>query len=500
MIDRLANIQSEESILEAAHQDLSTIASRLQEAAGRSNRIVKRKAEIQDINHESSTPFRNKVADGDLVQSALQVLSCSVQASKRDRNPSSDLTMATENAAVDCAVSMQADLNREVDYGELMIVDSDGNTIIDCMGITAVDSKTANLGIMVTPTVDSDAAKTACAVSTTVDHNSKSEIDHVAGNTLNEPVYPGGRVGIPHQAGNIIPIEIVAETQAHLRLRISNDIFDAEQALRTFDNALLWGPKSSVTRFERLARLRNYSTPAGWEWVDSILERFPALGDLKAHEQYREHEKSIAAGTSKLKPETRSTRGMSEIGTPEIFSTAPAVHALGPVVLAAQHSHSYGQQPCKTKEPGTPLFTHTLPNVGNTCFFNSVLQVIASIPSFVAEIEKAPLPPNFDDSSYCMAFLKLFIPAIAAPSSEPSIKLDMSSVKNGDWRMCHADWVDFVLRLTTKYDSKYALGAFADPGDLLDYFLSIVSGAGHMCSIDFKWITTLRCQCQEQQR
>jgi len=217
MIDRLANIQSKESILEAAHQDLSTIASRLQEAAGRSNRIVKRKAEIQDINHESSTPFRNKVADGDLVQSALQVLSCSVQASKRDRNPSSDLTMATENAAVDCAVSMQADLNREVDYGELMIVDSDGNTIIDCMGVTAVDSKTATLGIMVTPTVDSDAAKTACAVSTTVDHNSKSEIDHVAGNTLNEPVYPGGRLGIPHQAGNIIPIEIVAETQAHLR-------------------------------------------------------------------------------------------------------------------------------------------------------------------------------------------------------------------------------------------------------------------------------------------
>jgi hypothetical protein len=203
---------------------------------------------------------------------------------------------------------------------------------------------------------------------------------------------------------------------------------------------------------------------------------------------------------SKLRPETRSTRGMSEICTPEILSAAPAVDALGPVVLAAQHSHSHGQQPCKIKELGMPLFTHTLPNVGNTCFFNSVLQVIASISSFVAEIEKAPLPPNFDDSSYCLAFLKLFIPAIAAPSSEPSIKLDMSSVTSGDWRMCHADWVDFVLRLTTKYDTKYALGAFADPGDLLDYFLSIVPGAERMCSIDFKWITTLRCKCQEQQR
>ena len=177
-------------------------------------------------------------------------------------------------------------------------------------------------------------------------------------------------------------MDIIAETQAHFRLRISNDILDAEQALRTFDNALLWGPKSSVTRFERLARLRKYSTPAGWDWVDAILERFPALGNLKAHEQYQEHAKSrIEAEPSKFWPETR---GMSEICTPDILFAAPAVDALGPIVLAAQHSRSYGQQSCKTKEPGTPLFTHTLPNVGNTCFFNSVLQVIASISSFVA--------------------------------------------------------------------------------------------------------------------
>jgi hypothetical protein len=67
---------------------------------------------------------------------------------------------------------------------------------------------------MVTPTVDSDDAATDCVVTTTVDQNSKSEIDHVAGNTLNEPVYPGGRSGFPHQAGNMIPIEIIAETQA----------------------------------------------------------------------------------------------------------------------------------------------------------------------------------------------------------------------------------------------------------------------------------------------
>ncbi len=394
MMDHLANIQSEENVLAAVHHDLSTITSRLQKAAGRTNSSVKRKA--------------------------------------------------------------------------------------------------------ATPTVDSDDAAIDCVVATTVDLNSKSELDFVAGNTLNEHIYPGGRSGVLHKSRNMIPMEIIAETQAHSRLRISNDILDAEQALRTFDNALLWGPKSSVTRFERLVRLRKYSTPAGWDWVDAILERFPVLGNLKAHEQYQEHAKSrIEAEPSKFRLETR---GMSEICPPEILSAAPAVDALGPIVLTANHSHLHGQQPCKIKEAGMPLFTHTLPNVGNTCFFNSVLQVIASLSSFVAEIEKAPLPPNFDDSSYCLAFLKLFIPAIAAPSSEPSIQLDMSSVTSGDWRMCHADWIDFVLRLTTKYDSKYALGAFADPGDLLDYFLSIVPGAERMCSIDFKWITTLRCKCQEQQR
>ena len=173
---------------------------------------------------------------------------------------------------------------------------------------------------------------------------------------------------------------IIAETQAHLRLRISNDILDAEQALRTFDNAPLWGPKSSVTRFERLARLRKYSTPAGWDWVDFILERFPALGDLKAHEQYQEQARGTAAklvGTSIPRPETRSTRAVSEICSPELLPVAPAVDALGPVVLVAQHSQSHSQQPGKIQELGMPLFTHTLPNVGNTCFFNSVLQVIA---------------------------------------------------------------------------------------------------------------------------
>ncbi len=64
--------------------------------------------------------------------------------------------------------------------------------------------------------------------------------------------------------------------------------------------------------------------------------------------------------------------------------------------------------------------------------------------------------------------------------------------------MSRADWTDFVHRLTTKYDAKYVIGALADPGDLLDYFLSIVPrrSAGRMCAMDFKWTTTFPCACR----
>jgi hypothetical protein len=36
------------------------------------------------------------------------------------------------------------------------------------------------------------------------------------------------------------------------------------------------------------------------------------------------------------------------------------------------------------------LFQHTLLNVGSSCYFNSVLQVVASLPSFVLAIENNP--------------------------------------------------------------------------------------------------------------
>jgi hypothetical protein len=142
-------------------------------------------------------------------------------------------------------------------------------------------------------------------------------------------------------------------------------------------------------------------------------------------------------------------------------------------------------------------FQYTLLNVRNTCFFNSVLQVIASLSTFVQAIVAEPLTPR---GQLCLAFLKLFIPAIAVPSSEPNKLLDVSSVRQGDWIMTLEDWKDFVLLLTTMFDAKYAIGAFADPGDLLDYFLSIVSGAGQMCAIDFAWATSFSCGCRQKHK
>ena len=279
---------------------------------------------------------------------------------------------------------------------------------------------------------------------------------------------------------------------------IPANIQDAEQALREFDYATIWGPKFSVTRFERLVRGRKYSALAGWEWVDGILLRFPALGNLKAHEQYQVHGRGSATKYSLLGLNTRPVLVEQQTHAPLL--TSADAEKPGTMLASAMRvdpaSHLEHSRPDESRPTRRHLFNRTLPNIGNTCFFNSVLQVVASIPSFVAEIAKEPLSPDHAECSYCLAFLKLFVPAIAFPSSEPSRILEMSSVRNGDWQMSRADWKDFVLRLTTKYDAKYALGAFADPGDLLDYFLSIIPGAGRMCAIDFKWTTTFPCACR----
>ena len=143
------------------------------------------------------------------------------------------------------------------------------------------------------------------------------------------------------------------------------------------------------------------------------------------------------------------------------------------------------------------LFTRTLPNIGNTCFFNSVMQVLASIPKFVTAIAAQILSPDLAGTSFCIAFLKLFIPAIAQPSAEPSVVLDITSVRHGELNMSLEDWADFVRRLTIKHDAGYDIGKYADPSDLLEHLLSIVPEVDHMCAVDSTSRISFPCACSK---
>ena len=301
-------------------------------------------------------------------------------------------------------------------------------------------------------------------------------------------------------------------TTRYLHDEVPVDIFEAERRLKQFDYSTRWGPtpSSSLTRSERLARGRRLlaPVPAGWEWVDDIIRRFPALGDLKATDQYK-----LPNRTTEPMPEQRklprTTRLLSESLVPltrteeKKARVRQSVSGMSTATLVSM-PHDRNNRPLKVAQigedeaPKRHLFNHTLQNYGNTCFFNVALQAVASVAAFRAAIETAPLPPDHADSSYCLAFLKLFIPAIASPSLEPSKRLDITSVESEGRRMSIADWLEFVHRLTTKFDPRYALGAFADPGDLLNYFLSIVPAAGQMCTLELTWTTTFPCACQAE--
>ena len=64
--------------------------------------------------------------------------------------------------------------------------------------------------------------------------------------------------------------------------QVPSTVAEAEHLLRSFDVAPSWGPAQSLTRAERLRRLRTFQTdPPGWAWVDSILTKYPELASVR---------------------------------------------------------------------------------------------------------------------------------------------------------------------------------------------------------------------------
>ncbi len=284
-----------------------------------------------------------------------------------------------------------------------------------------------------------------------------------------------------------------------------SNVLEAEQALRAFDCSTRWNqpcpsPASTALR-DALRRRRFPGTPTGREWVDDILRRFPALGKLRATERYcagadtvsvmaTSSAQDLPAASGAQLPDSGIPRGMPALGDGTLVTQK----------ILAPENCLWQQQTLPPGSAESCVYSRTLPNVGNTCFFNSLLQAVASISPFVAEIAGEPLEPDYADDSYCLAFLKLFIPAIAKLSSEPKTVLNISSVRSDELRMNTGDWADFALRLTRRYDPRYNLGAFADPGELLDYILSIVPKVGQLCTIDFGWSSMFSCACGTRSR
>jgi hypothetical protein len=230
------------------------------------------------------------------------------------------------------------------------------------------------------------------------------------------------------------------------------------------------------TRFELLERLQKFSLGDRWERVRIILEQYPALGHLKVHERCQVCERNGAV--------TAHITVMNK----HLAPTYP--ERSNPASTTQQQAEGTVTRADSKASASVEIFPRTLANYGNTCFFNSLLQLIASIPPFIAKILDAPLPPDYANNSYCLAFLKLFVPAIASLSSSSSKVLERPLVGNGDWHMCEDDWKDFVYRLAVRHDPNHTPGTFADPCDLLDYFMSIVPGVACMCEIKSKTVTT----------
>ena len=148
-------------------------------------------------------------------------------------------------------------------------------------------------------------------------------------------------------------------------------------------------------------------------------------------------------------------------------------------------------------ENGLVFFNQTIRNLGNTCYFNSTMQLFASIPEFVAEISAQAIPENLQDSSICLSYLKSLIPRIARKSPSPNHALYLPDSSNDADDISWEGMKDFIFRITSQYDLSYRPERYADPADLIKYMLSILPSTKAMLSFDSKLTIRPACRCSD---
>jgi hypothetical protein len=160
---------------------------------------------------------------------------------------------------------------------------------------------------------------------------------------------------------------------------IPDNIWEAQRTLKDFDWSVEFGPRLSLTRTAQFNRRRRLSALAGWGWVDDLLKRFPELGYLKPFDQYQ--------GQEQIGLLLRPTRLVLRDQHTHIPGHAPVSGSKSMSSVTTDQIQHLRKAGSGERGP-QPSSTSTLQNIGSTCFFNSALQVIASIPVFVEELKR----------------------------------------------------------------------------------------------------------------
>ena len=128
------------------------------------------------------------------------------------------------------------------------------------------------------------------------------------------------------------------------------------------------------------------------------------------------------------------------------------------------------------------------------------MQVWAAFPELVAAVKNQPVPPDLQNTSICLVYLKKLIPAVAQRSSRPSHALLFPRNSSDSNIMTSNELSDFTSRIASHSDPQYRVGGFADPSDVLRYILLILPVAATFFSFEIKATLKSSCACGAHER